>query len=77
VMLGAPAPQVGASGGAAFAAGSFSFPIDGVTNQTVIVEASSNLVQWQPVWTNTLTVASTNFSDQAWSNYPSRFYRVR
>jgi BspA type Leucine rich repeat region (6 copies) len=77
VMLGAPAPQIGGGGSVGVQFGNFSFTIAGVTNQTVVVEASTNLVDWQPVWTNTLSGASATFADFQWTNYPARFYRAR
>jgi len=76
MMLGAPVPQIG-NGGVTVQTNGISFAIGGVTNQTVVVEASTNLLNWQPVWTNTLTSALTNFTDSRWTNYPARFYRVR
>ncbi len=75
VMLGAPAPQI-ASGSIGVPSGIFGFTLTGVTHQTVMVEASTNLVNWQPVWTNTLSGTATNFTDAQWTNYPARFYRV-
>jgi hypothetical protein len=76
VMLGAPAPQVG-TGSAGVKPGGFGFTLNGVTNQTIVVEASTNLVNWQPIWTSTLSTLSTNFADPDWANYPHRFYRLR
>ena len=55
----------------------FGFTINGLNNQTVVVEASTNLVSWLPVWTNTLSGTATSFTDPQWKNYPRRFYRVR
>jgi len=76
VMLDAPTPQIG-SGSIGVSSGNFSFTITGVSNQTIVVEASTNLVNWQPVWTNTLSGTATNFTDPQWTNYPSRFYRAQ
>jgi hypothetical protein len=42
-----------------------------------VVEASTDLINWQPVQTNTLTSGSVYFSDPQWTNYPGRFYRLR
>jgi hypothetical protein len=55
------------------------FIISWATNSAVVVEASSNLADrtWSPVATNTLTGGSSYFSDPQWTNYPSRFYRLR
>jgi hypothetical protein len=42
-----------------------------------VVEASTNLHDWQPVQTNTLIGGLTAFIDPQWTNYPGRFYRLR
>jgi hypothetical protein len=55
----------------------FGFNINWASGQTVVVEASTNLVDWQPVQTNMLTTGSAYFSDLKWTNYSSRFYRLR
>ena len=56
----------------------FGFTITAGPDQTIILEASTNLVNWQPIWTNTLFGASSaNFTDAQWANYPRRFYRAR
>ena len=49
----------------------------GLTNQTIVVEASTNLANWQPIWTNSMPAASTNFVDPEWLQHPRRFYRAR
>jgi len=76
VMLGAPAPQFDA-GTAGVKPGGFGFTIRGVVNQSIVVDASTNLATWQPVWTNPLSAVSTNFVDPQWLNHPRRFYRMR
>jgi hypothetical protein len=55
----------------------FGFNLNWASDQTVVVEASTNLLNWQPVQTNTLTTGSAWFSDPQWTNYPGRFYRLR
>jgi hypothetical protein len=55
----------------------FGFNINWASGQTVVVEASTNLVNWQPVQTNTLTTGTAYFSDPHWTNYSGRFYRLR
>jgi hypothetical protein len=45
--------------------------------EQVVVESSTNLVNWQPIWTNTLPSTSSNFVDPEWVNHPHRFYRLR
>ena len=57
----------------------FGFNLTGISNQTAIVEASTNLAEpnWQPLNTNTLDGAPIYFCDPAWNQYAGRFYRVR
>jgi len=57
----------------------FGFTVSWATNLNVVVEAGTDLANpiWTPVQTNTLTSGSFYFSDPQWTNYPSRFYRIR
>ncbi len=57
----------------------FGFIISWATNVPVVAEAATNLPNpiWSPVSTNTLTGGSSYFSDPQWTNYPTRFYRLR
>jgi len=57
----------------------FGFTISWATNVPVIVEACTNLsgADWQAVRTNTLMSGAAHFSDDQWTNYPARFYRLR
>jgi hypothetical protein len=68
-------PQIGSNAGVQD--DKFWFVVSGVANQTIIVEASTNLINWQPIWTNTLSGTNAVFIDQQWTNYPNRFYRAR
>ena len=71
-----PPPQV-STGSAGVQPGGFGFTITGVVNQTIVVEGSTNLTNWQSIWTNTLSAVSTNFVDPQWLDHPRRFYRLR
>ncbi|MGH7971152.1 MAG: hypothetical protein ACREIC_20710, partial [Limisphaerales bacterium] len=57
----------------------FSFLISWATNNSVVVEASTNLTNptWSPVTTNILSGGSSYFTDPEWTKHPNRFYRVR
>jgi hypothetical protein len=55
----------------------FGFNITGTSNLSVVVEASTNLSNWQFVQTITLTNGSVYFNDPQWTNYPGRYYRFR
>jgi len=59
--------------------GPFGFTISWATNVPVVVEACANLSNpnWIPVATNTLTGGTSYFSDSQWTNFSSRFYRLR
>jgi hypothetical protein len=71
-------PQV-QTGDASFGVQSnqFGFKIIWASGQTIVVEASTNLANWQSIWTNTLSAGSTNFVDPQWLAHPHRFYRLR
>jgi BspA type Leucine rich repeat region (6 copies) len=57
----------------------FGFNFNWASGRTVVVEASTNLLNpgWQAVQTNSLSTRSAYFSDPQWTNYPGRFYRLR
>ncbi len=57
----------------------FGFDVTWADGMSVVVEASTNLMNhvWSPLATNTITGGSFYFSDPQWTNFPSRFYRVR
>ena len=54
----------------------FGFNISWASGQTVVVETSTNLSDWTPIATKTLTDDTSYFSDSEWTNYPSRFYKL-
>ena len=68
---------VGAGGGAAAGGSNFHFNISWMPNTSMVVEGSTDLLNWTPVSTNRLTSGAAYFSDPQWTNYPSRFYRLR
>jgi hypothetical protein len=76
IMLNPP-PQIGGNSSVGVTAGNFGFNLTGMTNQTIVVEASTNLVNWVTVQTIALSGTHTNFTDPQWTNYPKRFYRAR
>lgn len=73
-------PQVQTSGGSfGVQANQFGFNIIGPPDILIVVEACTNPASpvWYPLQTNTLVGGSLYFSDPAWTNYSSRFYRIR
>ena len=54
----------------------FGFNLAGPGGQSMVVEISTDLVSWLPIWTNSLG-GELHFSDPLWTNYPIRLYRLR
>ena len=70
-------PRILSSGpGFGFNGGQFGFVLTGPGGQSVVVEASDDLADWLPVWTNTFTGA-LQFTDPQSGAAPQRFYRTR
>ena len=57
----------------------FGFDFTGTSGSVVVIEASTNLANplWIPLATNTLNGNASYFSDPQWTNYGTRFYRLR
>jgi len=56
--------------------GQIQFTVQGSTGQRIIVQASPDLVNWNPIATNTLTANTWNFTDTQSSSLSHRFYRA-
>jgi hypothetical protein len=54
----------------------FNFQVSVPAGYTYVVQASTDLVNWSPIATNTAVSASDVFTDTDAANYPNRFYRV-
>jgi sugar lactone lactonase YvrE len=77
IRIGYPAPRlVPAGSGWGFSGERFGFLLTGPADRSVVVEASTDLVSWQPLWTNALTGA-LHFSDPQSGIFSNRFYRTR
>lgn len=55
----------------------FGFSLTGVVGQTVVIEASTDLLNWTALATNLLGVDPCYFSDPGCTSIPARFYRAR
>jgi len=55
----------------------FGFNISAAASQTIVVEASANLLNWAPLATNVMGADPFYFSDPATGAFPARFYRAR
>jgi hypothetical protein len=57
--------------------GQFGFALTGPAGQPIVVDYSTDLANWLPIWTNTFMVGVLQFSDPYSGVYPNRFYRAR
>jgi hypothetical protein len=57
--------------------GLFGFDVSGPASQTLVIDGSTNLVDWTPLQTNVMGDSLWSFHDPKWTNYPGRFYRLR
>jgi len=55
----------------------FAFQLSGQSNQVIVIEASTNLMNWQPLATNRFGTSPLPFSDPAPAISRIRFYRAR
>ena len=72
-----PPALLAADGALGLRTNGFGFNLAGVGGQNVVVESSTNLVNWTALATNTLGNGPFYFSDPASGNFPQRFYRAR
>ena len=75
-----PPPQIIAGGtnfGFTTNGSGFGFSLSGVVGQTIVVDGSTNLVNWTPLFTNTVGTNSVYFFDPNSTNFPGRYYRAR
>jgi hypothetical protein len=63
------------SGSLGFSSNHFGFNLTGTPGQQVVVQASTNLVNWIPVWSNKLGSGAIPFSDTNGA-FSQRFYRA-
>jgi DNA-binding beta-propeller fold protein YncE len=73
IRKGFPAPMILNAG---FNLGQFGLNLTGPAGHLVVVEASSDLVSWLSIWTNTIA-PDLNFSDAQNGVFSNRFYRAR
>jgi trimeric autotransporter adhesin len=73
-----PQPQI-ATGDAGFGilTNQFGFNIIGIIGQNIVVDGSTDLINWVPVFTNASRGGAVHFSDSDSTNYPQRYYRAR
>src|SRR5262249_5666788 len=55
----------------------FVFQLSGQSNQVVVIESSTNLMNWLPLATNRISSSPLPFNDPAPATLRMRFYRAR
>ena len=71
-------PQIISSGSKFdFLTNRFGFNLNGATGQMIVIDGSTNLVDWTPLFTNTVSSTPIYFFDSASTNFLWRFYRAR
>ena len=78
IILWNPQAQTG-DGSFGVQTNGFGFNITGTPDIPIVVDASTDLTQssWIPLFSGMVTNGEFYFSDSQWTNYPSRFYRIR
>jgi len=78
VTIPSTPPQIG-GGGTLLGSltNQFGFNINAAFGQTIVVNGSTDLVNWTPLFTNIVGNSTVPFVDPSSSNYPARFYRAR
>ncbi len=70
-------PQIlSTDGNLGFQNNQFGFNVTGDNGLTVVVEGTTNFIDWQPVCTNGLNGGAVYFNDPQSTNFPGRLYRI-
>jgi uncharacterized delta-60 repeat protein len=69
-----PLPSIRTDGSLGYRSGALEFALATIEGQTIIIEASTNLVNWLPISTNN---SPTVFRDTSSAQFSRRFYRLR
>jgi hypothetical protein len=57
--------------------GGFHLNLTGITSSNYVIYASSNMINWTPISTNSGLSGVVDFTDTTATNIPSRFYRAQ
>lgn len=76
ILSSSNAPSLQAASAKTSSGGSFGFQLSVPVGATYVVLASTNLVNWTPIYTNVSQSATVTFADAEAVNYPQRFYKV-
>jgi hypothetical protein len=72
-----PASFFSGPGGLQLSNGQFLFSLTGLTGQgAVVIDGSTNLVQWVPIFTNPSAFGAATIIDSNAGSFPWRYYRA-
>ncbi len=78
VLTVTPPKIMVADGAMGFRTNQFGFNVNAAVGQAVVIEASTNLLQWTAIQTNVVTSSGVIFfTDPESAGFPRRFYRAR
>ncbi len=60
-----------------FVSNQFGFNVAGPSGQTIVVETSTNLIQWEPIYTNTLSTNGFYYLDATPGDASQKYFRLR
>jgi arabinogalactan endo-1,4-beta-galactosidase len=76
-VTGVPASFFSGPGGLQLSNGQFQFSLIGLTGQgAVVIDGSTNLIQWVPIFTNPSAFGAATIIDSNAGNFQRRFYRA-
>ena len=67
----------GVTSGSAMVEKGFKIQFSGPTGSNLVIQASTDMKHWTPVYTNVITGGSVNYTDAAAMTAPGRFYRAK
>jgi uncharacterized delta-60 repeat protein len=70
-------PHILSDGSTQVSTEGFKFSFSGIAGSSIVIESSTDLVQWTAIQTNVITGGVGSFTDPAAANSPGRYYRLR
>jgi len=77
VPLGVTTPLAAVPSASKMSSNGFNVQFSGPTGSNLVIEASSDMINWSPVYTNVLTGGSISYTDAAAKSVSRRYYRAK
>ena len=77
VPLGVTTPLAAVPSASKMSSNGFNVQFSGPTGSNLVIEASSDMINWSPVYTNILTGGSLSYIDAAAKSVSRRYYRAK